>query len=78
MVQRQDPGGQRKEFANVMLDPRTTFEFKRFGILGVGVKRDGGKDLEVAEPDPQASEIKDRLSFREKRPYFSPANSAKR
>jgi ubiquinone/menaquinone biosynthesis C-methylase UbiE len=34
----------RKEFANVTLDLRTTFELKRFGILGVGVKRDGVKD----------------------------------
>jgi len=34
----------RKEFANVKLDLRTTFELKRFGILGVGVKKDGVED----------------------------------
>jgi ubiquinone/menaquinone biosynthesis C-methylase UbiE len=34
----------RKEFANVALDLRTTFELKRCGILGVGVKRDKAKD----------------------------------
>ena len=34
----------RKEFANVALGLRTTFELKRFGILGVGVKRDEIKD----------------------------------
>jgi ubiquinone/menaquinone biosynthesis C-methylase UbiE len=34
----------RKAFANVALDLRTTFELKRFGILGVGVKRGGIKD----------------------------------
>jgi len=34
----------RREFANVALDLRTTFELKRFGILGVGVKRDAVTD----------------------------------
>ena len=34
----------RKEFANVALDLHTTFELKRFWILGVGVKRGGIKD----------------------------------
>jgi ubiquinone/menaquinone biosynthesis C-methylase UbiE len=33
----------RKAFANVALELRTTFELKRFGILGVGVKRGGIK-----------------------------------
>jgi hypothetical protein len=34
-----DSNDVRKEFAPAKLDLRTTCEFKRFGILGVGVKR---------------------------------------
>jgi hypothetical protein len=34
----------RKEFANVALGLRTTFELKRFGILGVVVDREEVKD----------------------------------